>query len=158
MEKVNKVDLIYSLSRVIGVHQTDVRRVIDAYVDRLKKRLYNGESIKVLNICYLINKDSTKKYYHETLAYISSDIGEETKLGKELVFRILTSYEEMIIRDLRKFYSYGIRGLVKFRNTEYTRGVYKVRVNKSSMLDSNIRVVTLNSFRRKVELDDWKNT
>ena len=82
----------------------------------------------------------------------------ETKLGKELVFRILSTYEDMIVQDLRKFYSYGVRGLVKFKYTEYRRGICKVRVNKGSNLDSDIRVVTLNSFKRKVELDDRKDT
>lgn len=157
MIKVSKEDLIYSLGKKVGVPQTAVRYVIDMYISRLEDRLSRGETIKFLNICYLSNSEN-KDYYHETLAYISHEIGIETKLGKELVFRILSSYEDMIIQDLRKFYSYGVRGLVKFRFVEYTEGVYKVRVNKGSNLDSNIRVVTLNSFRRKVELNDWKNT
>ncbi|MGV3076274.1 HU family DNA-binding protein [Clostridium baratii] len=157
MNKVSKSDLIYSLSKVVGVPQSDVKRVVDAYVSRLKHRLENGETVKFLNICYLVNNEN-KHYYHETLAYISTEIGNETKLGRELVFRILSSYEDMIVHDLRKFYSYGVRGLVKFRYTEYTKGVFKVRVNKGSNLDSNIRVVTLNSFKRKVEVNDWKNT
>lgn len=157
MNKVSKSDLIYSLSKVVGVPQSDVKRVVDAYVSRLKDRLENGETVKFLNICYLVNNEN-KDYYHETLAYISTEIGNDTKLGRELVFRILSSYEDMIVHDLRKFYSYGVRGLVKFRYTEYSQGVFKVRVNKGSNLDSNIRVVTLNSFRRKVEVDDWKNT
>lgn len=157
MNKVSKEDLIYSLGKKVGVTQSDVKRVIDAYVARLRDKLEQGETIKFLNICYLVNSEN-RQYYHETLAYISTEVGEETKLGKEFVFRILYSYEDMIIQDLRKFYSYGIRGLVKFRYTEYCRGVSKVRVNKGSNLDSNIRVVTLNSFKRKVEIDDWKNT
>ena len=157
MYKVNKLETIYSLSKVVGVPQTDVKRVIDSYVSRLKERLLRGETVKFLNICYLVNK-SSKGYYHETLAYTSYEIGKELKLGKEVVFRILYSYSDMIVTDLRKFYSYGIRGLCKFRYVEYVTGVYKVRVNKSSSLDSDIRVVTLNSFKRKVELDDWKNT
>lgn len=157
MNKVSKSDLIYSLGKTLGVSQTDVKRVIDTYVGRLKNKLDNGETIKFLNICYLVNSDN-KQYYHETLAYISTEIGMETKLGKELVFRILSTYEDMIVQDLRKFYSYGVRGLVKFKYTEYRRGICKVRVNKGSNLDSDIRVVTLNSFKRKVELDDRKDT
>lgn len=157
MNRVYKTDLIYSLSKAVRVPQTDVKRVVDIYTERLKRKLNNGETIKFLNICYLVNSDNSQ-YYHETLAYISTEIGNESKLGKELVFRILTTYENMIAQDLRKFYTYGVRGLVKFRYTEYRKGVCKVRVNKGSNLDSNIRVVTLNSFKRKVEVDDRKNS
>lgn len=157
MNKVYKSDQIYALSRAVGVPQSDVKRVIDIYIGRLRNKLDSGETIKFLNICYLVNNEN-KEYFHETLAYISTEIGNETKLGRELVLRILKTYEDTIVQDLRKFYSYGVRGLVKFRCVEYRRGVYKVRVNKGSNLDSNIRVVTLNSFKRKVEIDDWKNT
>ena len=157
MNRVYKSDQVYALSKSTGVTQSDVKRVIDIYTNRLKEKLSNGESIKFLNICYLINSDN-KKYYQETLAYISTEIGRETKLGKEMVFRILKTYEDTIAQDLKKFYTYGVRGLVKFRCIEYTEGVYKVRVNKGTNLDSNIRVVTLNSFKRKVERNDWKNT
>lgn len=157
MNKVSKDDLIYSLSKKLGISQSDIKCVIDTYINRLKSRLSNGETVKFLNICYLINS-GCNKHYNETLAYISTEIGVETKLGKEVVFRILSSYEDMIIHDLRKFYTYGVRGLVKFRYVEYVKGVYKVRVNKGSNLDSNIRITTLNSFKRKVEIDDWKNT
>ena len=53
MNKVSKSDLIYSLGKTLGVSQTDVKRVIDTYVGRLKNKLDNGETIKFLNICYL---------------------------------------------------------------------------------------------------------
>lgn len=157
MNRVYKTDQIYFLSKAVGVSQADVKRVLDCYTDRLKEKLSNGETIKFLNICYLVNSEN-KQYYHETLAYISTEIGNETKLGKELVLRILTTYEDTIARDLRKFYTYGVRGLVKFRYTEYRNGICRLRVNKGSNLDSNIRVITLNSFRRKVELDDRENS
>lgn len=156
MNRVYKSDQIYCLSKAVGVSQADVKRVLDSYTERLRTKLANGETIKFLNICYLVNSEN-KQYYHETLAYISTEIGNETKLGKELVLRILTTYEDTIAQDLRKFYTYGVRGLVKFRYTEYRNNICKLRVNKGTNLDSNIRVITLNSFRRKVECNDREN-
>lgn len=158
MNKVSKEDLVYSLSKKVGVSQSCVKQVIDTYVDRLKNQLNEGKTIKFLNLCYLVNNNNGKPDYNETLAYTSNIIGQETRLGKHLVYRILHSYEEMIIEDLKKFYCCGVRGLVKFRYIEYERGIYKLRVNKGSNLGSHIKVVTINSFKRRVELDDWKNT
>lgn len=157
MNKVFKSEQIYAISKELGVSQVDVKKVLDSYTNRLSDKVKNGETIKFLNICYLVNS-SNKNYYNETLAYVSNEIGRETKLGKELVFRVLKTYEDTIIQDLKRFYSHGIRGLVKFKRIEYGEGVYKVRVNKGSNLDSDVRVVTINSFRRKVEGNDRKNT
>lgn len=158
MNKVFKSDQIYSLSKALSISQADTKRVLDCYIDRVKTKVDNGETVKFLNICYLVNKENDK-YYHETLAYISTEIGYETKLGKELVFRILSTYEDMIAQDLRKFYSYVVRGVVRISLTEYEKGVYKVRINKATnLLNTSVRVVTLNSFKRKVESDDRKDT
>lgn len=158
MNKVFKSEQVYALSEALGVTQTDTKKVLDSYINRLRTKVDSGETVRFLNICYLVNREN-KKYFHETLAYISTEIGIETKLGKELVFRILSTYEDMIVQDLRKFYSYVVRGLVRISVTEYRKGVYRVRVNKSiNLLNADVRVVTLNSFKRKVESYDRKDT
>lgn len=159
MDTVYKSEQVYLLSKGIGVSKKDVKTVLDTYVNRLIKKLENGETIKFLNICYLVNEGQGKESYQETLAYVSNEIGKETKLGKELVFRILSDFERAIVRDVRNFYTYTVRGLVNISCCEYREGVYKVRVRKSTKYDcSGIRVVTINSFKRKVELNDRKDT
>lgn len=158
MNKVSKGGLVYTLGKKLGVSQASVRLVIDCYVSRLVEQLDRGYSVKFLNVCYLVNSCSSGNNYKETLAYVSSIIGDDCRLGRELVYAILVAYEGLLVSDLKRFYSCGVRGLVKFRYIEYKKGVYKLRVNKGSNLGSNIRVVTLSSFKRKVELDDWKNT
>lgn len=159
MDTVFKSEQVYLLSKGLGVTKKDVKLVLDTYVNRLIKKIEDGETVKFLNICYLVNEEKGKSDYQETLAYVSNEIGEETKLGKELVFRILSDFERAIVRDVRNFYTYTIRGLLNISCCEYKEGVYKVRVRKATKYDCRgIRVVTINSFKRKVELDDRKDT
>ena len=151
MNKVFKSDQIYVISKKLGIPQTEVRRVLDCYCEKLRNDLEEGKTVKFLNICYLVNR-CNKVYYNETLAYISHEIGLKTKLGKELVYRVLLTLEELITKDLCSSFSYVIRGLVSISLIEYNRGTYKVRIRKSESLSHlDIRVLTLNSFKRKVE-------
>ena len=132
MDTVFKTDQINILSSRLGVNKSDVRLVLDNYISRLVSKLENGETIKFLNICYLVNEEQGKNKYHETLAYISNEIGNSTKLGKELVFRILSEFSELIADDVKKFYSYTVWGLLNISCCEYTPGQYKVRIRKAS--------------------------
>lgn len=159
MDTVFKSEQVYLLSKGLGVTKKDVKLVLDTYVNRLVKNLENGETVKFLNICYLVNEEKGISNYQETLAYVSNEIGKETRLGKELVFRILSDFEGVIVRDVRNFYTYTIRGLLNISCCEYTEGVYKVRIRKATKYDCRgIRVVTINSFKRKVESNDRKDT
>ena len=159
METVFKSEQVYLLSKGIGVTQKDVKTILDSYIGRLTKNLDSGKSVKFLNICYLINENDKDISYRETLAYISNEIGKETKLGKELVFRVLSDFEKVIVRDVKNFYTYTIRGLVNISCSEYKTGIYKSRVRKATKYDNmGIRVTTINSFKRKVEWNDRKDT
>lgn len=152
METVFKTEQVFILSERLGLSQKDVKKVLDCYINRLIGKLKNGETVKFLNICYLVSENNRGNKYQETLAFISNEIGSETRLGKELVFRILSEFSNFIVTDLKKFYSYTIRGLVNISLEEYKKGVYKVRVRKSkSLREIGVRVVTINSFKRKVE-------
>lgn len=151
METVYKTEQVAMLSKRLNIDKIVVKRVLDAYYSRLLNRLNSGESIKFLNICYLVNEED-KGGYHETLAYISNDIGTSLKVGKEVVFRVLSELNDCITDDVKNFYSYTIKGLLHISCCEYKTGLYKVRVRKSATLDKRgIRVVTSNSFKRKIE-------
>lgn len=150
-DTVYKVEQIYALANGLNISQASVKRVIDLYLDRLRHRLLSGESVKFLNVCYIVvggNKDS----YYETLAYISTEISKETNLGKDVVLRVLKNFEELIITDVRRFYTYVVRGLVSIKCEEYRNNVYKLRLNKSDYFSNmDIRVMAVPAFKRKVE-------
>lgn len=148
---IYKSEQVYALSKKVGVSQKDVKIVLDMYINGLIEKVNNGESVKFLNICYIVNSGN-KTHYHKTLAYVSTEISNKVNLGKDLVLGILLSYEELIIKDVRKFYSYVVKGLFKVYLEEYKKNVYKVRVKKASNFrNMGIRVVSINSFKRKVE-------
>jgi len=151
METVYKSEQVYLISEKLGLSQKDVKRILDNYVGRVISKINKGESVKFLNICYFVF-DESRVRYHETLAYISSEIGSELKIGKEVVYRVLSEFDNFVATDLKKFYSYTVRGLFSIGLEEYKKGIYKVRVRKSSSLrDIGVRIVTINSFKRKVE-------
>lgn len=151
MNTVFKSDQIYILSEKLKISQKDCKKILDSYVNRLLDKINNGKAVKFLNICYLVPGSSGE--YNDTLSYISYEIGKDTKLGKEVVFRVLSEFGNFIADDLKKFYSYTIRGLVNISLEEYKRGVYKVRIRSCKNLrDLGYRVVTINSFKRKVEM------
>lgn len=152
MNNVYKQDQIYSISKATGLTKTDVKKVLDFYISRVRNKALDGETVKFLNICYLSSGNSRK--YHETKSYISTEIGEQLKLSRELVYRVLSEYESIIIDDLlKKSYSYTIHGLLNISIVEYSKNNYKVRIRKSeSLANCNIRVLTLNFFKRKVEV------
>ena len=148
---VYKEEQIFSISKALNITKKDVKEVIDLYISGLIDKVTNGESIKFLNICYLVCGEDNNMY-HETLAYISTEIGRKLGKSSNTVYRILSSYEELILEDIRKFYSYTIRGLLTIKLEEYKPYVYKLRLNKASYFKNrNIRIVGINSFKRKVE-------
>lgn len=149
-EAVNKEEQISQISGKLNVPKLTVTAVWDAYIDLLKSRLKSGESVKFLNVCYLRYGSELVKP-QETLAYISTELARVLNLERNIVHRILTCYEEFLVSDLRKFYDYRVRGLVRIRLEKIRTGSYSVRLRKSTVYnDKDIRVITLNSFKRKV--------
>ena len=143
------------LSKKLGIPKTTVTSVWNEYTQRLSDKIEAGESIKFLNICYLrVNSRELKKGegYHETLAYISHEIADKLGYSQVVVFRILTSFEEYLILDLQKSYSYSIRGICRIRLERYGGG-YKVRIKKSTKYNAeDVYVSTIGTFKRKVEV------
>lgn len=143
---------VSQLARRLGLSKVCISNILDSYIGYLKDRISCGETVKFLNVCYLKveGKDIENK---ETLAYISHEIADELRLGQSVVYRVLTSFEEYMISDLQKFYSYSIRGLVRIRLKKNYNGEFKVRVKKSTVYNGcDVYVSTLNSFKRRVEI------
>lgn len=142
-----QVDVIRSKLRL---PKSQVEKVLVGYVAYLKREIEKGRTVKFLNICYLRVGDGTDKS-KETLAYISNELARELSYGKESVYAILNSFEETIISDVSRFYTYTIRGLVKITLSDYMNTL-KVRVKKSTVYNNErVRVITIGSFKRKVE-------
>lgn len=152
MYTVFKNEQIYILSEKLGISQKTVKSVLDNYINRLISKLNVGESVRFLNICYLITSGNKNINYRETLSYVSNEIGKEEGVGKDTVFRVLSELGNLIASDVKNFYSYTIRGLVNVSVEEYKAGVFKVRLRSSKTLrDKGVRVVSIDSFKRKIE-------
>lgn len=152
MEIVYKDEQVSQLSNYLDLPKTTVRDVLNSYIQYLRDKLDSGETIKFLNVCYLrvMGKGESN---HETLAYISNELGKQLKVSQVVVHRILTTYEEFLIRDLRKLYSYSIRGLIKIRLVQNQYGDYKVRTKKSTAYNGKpVYVTTTGYFKRKAEV------
>lgn len=142
---------VEEISSKLNITKLSVEEIVFAYEDYLIKRLQLGKSVKFLNICFLkrTNADSTI----ETLAYTSTEISKEFngRYSSEMILRVLTTFQEVIESNLKKFNGFSIKGLVRIRLVEYGNG-YKVRIKKSTTLTGeDVRVQTIGSFRRKVE-------
>lgn len=142
---------VEEISSKLNITKLSVEEIVFAYEDYLIKRLQLGMSVKFLNICFLKrnNADSTI----ETLAYTSTEISKEFngRYSSEMILRVLTTFQEVIESNLKKFNGFSIKGLVRIRLVEYGNG-YKVRIKKSTTLNGeDVRVQTIGSFRRKVE-------
>lgn len=142
---------VEEISSKLKITKLSVEEIVFAYEDYLIKRLQLGESVKFLNICFLkrTKADSTI----ETLAYTSTEISKEFngRYSSEMILRVLTTFQEVIESNLKKFNGFSIKGLVRIRLVEYGNG-YKVRIKKSTTLNGeDVRVQTIGSFRRKVE-------
>lgn len=151
-EVVYKDTQITQVSNYLGISKVSVDKVLTYYVDYLKEKLEKGETIKFLNICYL-RVNGKQETMHETLAYVSDEIGSILGISQVVVLRILSTYEEILIKDLKKLYAYSIRGLIRIRLEKNYKGEFKVRTKKSTVYNGkDIYVTTTNSFKRKVEI------
>lgn len=152
METVYRDEQVSQISSKLGISKKDVTTVLSNYTEYLKGRLNEGKTIKLLNICY-IRVDGKDEEMNETLAYISTELGKRVGINPNVVYRVFTSFEELLIRDLRKLYSYNIRGLVSIKLEKNFKDEYKVRIKKStSYVGNNIYVSTCGSFKRKAEI------
>ena len=149
MEISFKRDQIEEISFKVGIPKTVVYLVISRYVDYLKGRLEDGNTVKFLNICYL-KVSGREEELHETLAYIANELGKDVGQSQNMVFRILLEMEEMVVKNLSELNAFTVRGLVRVK-VENTFDGYRVRVKKSTVYNGHdVYITTLPSFKRKV--------
>lgn len=142
---------VSQVAEKLGLQKVVVEKVILAYVGYLKDRLESGETVKFLNVCYLRYGGKSLEN-HETLAYVATEVGKQVGVSGVVAFRVLNCYEEFIISDLQKLYSYSIRGLLRISLERNYKDEYKVRIKKSTVYNGeDVYITTLGSFKRKVE-------
>lgn len=152
METVYRDDQVAQISKHLGIPKVTVTNILTSYVNYLKGKLESGETIKFLNVCYLRvgGKDES---LHETIAYTSNELGNSLGISGNMVYRVLTTFEEFLIKDLRKLYSYSIRGLIRIKLEKNYKGEYKVRTKKSTVYNcEDVYVTTTGYFKRKAEV------
>ena len=152
METIFKDVQVAQISQHLSISKKSVNDIISSYVDYLRGKLESGETVKFLNVCYL-RYEGKELDVHETLAYISNNLGRELGLSQAVVYRTLTAFEDFLIKDLQNLNSYSIRGLVRIRLEKNVKGEWKVRAKKSTAYNNwDIYITTLPSFKRRAEV------
>lgn len=152
METIFKDAQVTQISNYLGISKKSVNDIISSYVAYLKGKLESGETVKFLNVCYL-RYEGKDLEVHETLAYISNNLGKMLGLSQSVVYRTLTSFEEFLIKDLKGLNSYSICGLIRIRLEKNAKGEWKVRTKKSTAYNNwDIYITTLPSFKRRAEV------
>ena len=149
MELVTKSLQIDDIAKKLNIYKTDVEIIISNYISYLQRKVNVGESVKILNICYLNNQGEATKVSRnrETLGYIATELADMLNLGSSTVLRVLNALEDSIIDYILDNKSYTLRGLVRIRISE--NGTVSIR--KSTRYSGNLmRVTILGSFKRKV--------
>lgn len=152
-EKLYRDEQVTQLARRLNLSKSVVEDVLINYVKYLRHRLDDGLTVKFLNVCYIVIEGKQEEL-HETLAYTASKIADNIGIDRNIAYRVLASFEEYLIRDLRNFYSYNIRGLftIKLKNLGEGYG-YKLRLKKScAYKGTDCHITAINSFKRKVEM------
>ena len=152
METIFKDIQVAQISQYLGISKKAVNDIITNYVSYLKAKLESGETVKFLNVCYL-RYEGKELDVHETLAYISNNLGKDLGLSQTVVYRTLTAFEDFLIKDLQNLNSYSIRGLIRIRLEKNLKGEWKVRTKKSTAYNNwDIYITTLPSFKRRAEV------
>lgn len=152
-----KGEQLSQIATCLNIPICKVEDIVQEYIYYLSSKLKSGESVKFLNVCYL-NTGVSKRAPKETTAFISEEIGKRLNVSGNIVYRVLNTYEEFIIRNLRKTYDCRIRGLVRitlepFYSKKLKKTVRRVRMKKSTIYNAqDIRVSALSSFKRKLEV------
>lgn len=151
-EVIYRDEQVNQLSSNLNLPKTVITGILKEYSCYIKERLMAGYTVKFLNVCYIrVNGESEKE--HETLAYVATEIAGRVGVSNDIAYRVLSAFEEYMIRDLRKFYGYCIKGIIRIRLEQTSEGVYKVRTKKSTRYNGlPITVTTFGSFRRKAEI------
>ena len=141
--RYSQVNLI---SEKLKINKDVVELILYNYVMYMQDKLKEGKTIKIMNICFITDTANRKNFDKETLAYIATEVAKLSNVGNITVQRVLSTLEEMIIRDVRNGESYCIRGLVRIQNHDG-----KISIKKSKKYSgSTLCVVPIASFKKKV--------
>lgn len=151
-EVIYRDEQVNQLASNLNLPKTTITGILKEYSCYIKERLMDGYTVKFLNVCYIrVNGEAERE--HETLAYVATEIGRKLGVSGDVTYRVLSSFEEYMVRDLRKFYGYCIKGIVRIRLEQTSEGIYKVRTKKSTRYNGlPITVTTLGTFKRKAEI------
>ena len=137
MECIFKDTQVTQISNHLGITKKVVNDILTYYVGYLKSKLESGETVKFLNVCYL-KVGGKDVEVHET---------------QSVVYRVITSFEDFLIKDLQNLNSYSIRGLIRIKLEKNYKGEWKVRTKKSTAYNNwDIYITTLPSFKRRAEV------
>ena len=151
MEVIFRDKQVDVISDKLNLPKSCVSLILSNYSSYLQEKINAGETVKVLNICYIRNKNEDVDTNRETLAYISTNIARQMHTGSTTVLRVLTTLEDVIIADIKNGAGHCIRGLIRIRGIRDKDGNINVRIKKSTKYNGKpVYIVTLNSFRRKV--------
>lgn len=142
---------ITQVAERLGVSKVVVNNIITGYVEYLRSQIGKGYTARFLNICYLVCKRDTDSTF-ETLAYTATELSKKLNQSPILVQRVLTEYEELLIKDLKNLHPYTVRGLVRIRLEKDYKGKFVVRIKKSTAYNTyDVYVSTMGGFKRRVE-------
>lgn len=147
-DTVYKEEQITRLANDLSLPVVKVVDIWDAYVDNLLYHIYSGSTVKFLGVCYLrVNNETYDVQY--TLAYMANEIANKLAMSSEIVYRVLTSWQDIILSDLKKDRAYSIRRIATMSIEDNRLRLRKSTVYTGSGLD--VRVMACPSFKRKVE-------
>lgn len=151
MDIIYTKEQISNIAKELGISKNDVNTVLGCYSSYLQNKIDMGNTIKILNICYLKNNKENldiSNAYRETLAYIATELSKMIDIGSVTILRVLNTLEDFIVADIKDGKGYSLRGLVRIRCNKDG----KVRIKKSTKWNGEpVSVVTLHSFKRRVE-------
>lgn len=151
MSAVYRSEQIDTISGRLNLSKSDVNLILSNYNCYLEEKIRSGNTVKVLNVCYIRNLNEKNFSSRETLAYVATEIADATSMGSVTVLRVLTTLDELIAEDVKNGNDYYIRGLINIRCIKGENGEKKLRVRKSSKYcgEPAVAIVT-SSFKRRV--------
>ena len=147
-------DMIFEVAKDCKQTKTLIKDVIKFYTKYIYKKTDEGKTIKFLQLFYVENKDC--KEYHDTFAYICTEIAKELKTTSQTVQSILQSYQNCLLDELQKGRPVSIYGVAKVSKKE---GALRIR-KTGRLANKNYRVKSTTWFRKTVneEKYDRENT
>lgn len=149
MDTVTRNDAVYLIAPKVNLSLDLVRSVLKGYTRYIRKSVENGCSISFLRICTIEVRDNVG--YRETFAYTCTELANELGVNPAAVKGILMCYEDIIIRDLKRYCDHSVTALFSLTRKE-TGGKIGVYIKRSNTLATEVNYILRmrHSFKRKV--------